>query len=90
MTDMQRNNPDEKNIITELVKPKGKKEKAGTVMMWALGVGFLALLMNLGNIYKTSSPYDPTFALVSGVVVLAAVAVAVAAAVYRRSASYSP
>jgi hypothetical protein len=87
MTDTQRNNPDEKNIIAEMVKPRGKKEKAGTVMMWSLGVGVLALLMNLGNIYKTSSPYDPNFALLSGAAVLAAVAVAIAAAVYRRSAS---
>ena len=78
--------------MTELSKktvaqPRTKKQKAKSIMMGAFAVGSIALLTFIGNLETTYSPYIPSVSIGSVVLVLGALAVIVAGAVYRRSAS---
>lgn len=65
--------------------PQSKKEKASGVMKGALAIGFLALVMYLGNMVTTTTAPNLALSIAAAVVVGGSILVAAAAAYYGRS-----
>jgi len=83
-------NPDgtSNEFVEVFVHPKTTKEKAASVITGAAAVGFLALLMYLGNQFTTTAATNTLVAMVTGLVFLGSlIVIAVAAYYYKRSSA---
>jgi hypothetical protein len=83
-------NPDgtSKEFVEVFVHPKTKREKAEDVIKGAAAVGFIALLMFLGNQVTTTAASNALVAMVTGLVMVGSlIVIAVAAYYYTRSSA---
>lgn len=75
------NNPDS-TAIDLLGHTRSRKDKAGSLMAGALSVGFIALLMFIGNLVGQN---DRALAIVTGFVALGSMSVAISAYRYKKN-----